>query len=66
MRVQIDTGLCTGHGQCEANAPEVFALDDRGFAVTPDAELPAGLAEEARFGAQACPERAITVHVDER
>ena len=28
MRIVVDLGLCQGHGVCESEAPEVFALSD--------------------------------------
>ena len=27
MRVEVDLDLCQGHGMCELEAPDVFALD---------------------------------------
>lgn len=61
MRVEVDSGKCSGHGQCNAIAPEVYDLDDDGYCLINDPEVPAGLEEAARDGAQACPELAITV-----
>lgn len=61
MKVRIDKNLCSGHAQCAANAPDVFDLDDLGYALALDGEVPAGKEEEARAGAAACPERAITI-----
>jgi NAD(P)-dependent dehydrogenase (short-subunit alcohol dehydrogenase family) len=42
--------------------PELFQIDDSGYALRPELEVPAGAEEVAREGAAACPERAITVH----
>lgn len=61
MRVAVDMDKCSGHGQCNAIAPEVYDLDDGGYCLIPDPEVPAGHEEAARDGAQACPELAITV-----
>lgn len=61
MKIAIDTSLCSGHARCAATAPEVFQLDDSGYALPFDGEVPAHLEEKAREGAFACPERAITV-----
>ncbi|OKI00846.1 ferredoxin [Streptomyces sp. CB02923] len=61
MRIDIDTSVCIGSGQCALTAPEVFTQDDDGFsALLPGREDGAGdpLAREA---ARACPVRAITV-----
>jgi len=64
MRYRVDTAKCSGHARCVAVAPEVFHLDDNGYNVTEDGNLPPGLEEQARRGAQACPERAITIIED--
>ncbi|MGV0794442.1 ferredoxin, partial [Mycolicibacterium sp. XJ1819] len=61
VRVRIDPAKCTGHGQCAANAPEVYELDDLGYAVPMDGPVPDGLEAQAKLGAGACPERAIAV-----
>jgi ferredoxin len=61
MKITIDTKLCSGHARCAAAAPELFELDDSGYALPLDGEVPAGHEQEAREGAWACPERAITV-----
>jgi ferredoxin len=62
VKISIDTALCSGHARCAATAPDVFELDDDGYALPFDGEVPAGLEEQAREGAMACPERAITIH----
>jgi ferredoxin len=62
MRIQLDQEKCQGHSRCYALAPEVFDVDDEGFAVVLiDGELPPGLEEKAALAAANCPERAITV-----
>ncbi|ADP80529.1 putative ferredoxin protein [Pseudofrankia inefficax] len=64
MKVAVDGAKCTGHARCQATAPEVFALDELGYAVPGEREIAAGAEAEARRGASACPERAITVWGD--
>ena len=61
MRATVDTTKCVGHARCNATAPEVYDLDDDGYVVAPDGEVPAVLEGQARQGADACPERALTV-----
>lgn len=61
MKISIDTGTCSGHARCAATAPDVFELDDSGYALPFDGEVPAGLEDHAREGVYACPERAITL-----
>ncbi len=62
MRVRVDPDQCQGHGLCQMTAPEVFALQEEdGHAYALREEVGADLAQAAREGADACPERAITV-----
>lgn len=61
MRIHVDTDRCSGHARCRALAPDVYELDELGYNVTPVTEVAPGLEEAARRGADACPERAITI-----
>ena len=61
MRATVDSTKCVGHARCNARAPEVYDLDDDGYVVAADGEVPPTLEEQARAGADACPERALTV-----
>ncbi|MGW1549339.1 ferredoxin [Streptomyces sp. NPDC002346] len=61
MRINIDTDVCIGSGQCVLAAPKVFTQDDDGFSeLLPDHEDGAAgpLVWEA---ARACPVQAITI-----
>jgi ferredoxin len=66
MRIQVDTERCTGHALCATYAPDVFVLDDLGFNRTPSTDVAPDLADQARRGASACPEQAITIEEDPR
>ncbi|GGL13773.1 ferredoxin [Nocardia jinanensis] len=62
MKVSIDSKACVGHGLCFMNAPDVFVYDDDGFGqVAGDGSVDESQREQARAGAYACPERAVTV-----
>ncbi|MET7568421.1 ferredoxin [Streptomyces sp. NPDC005492] len=61
MKITIDSALCSGHARCAAAAPEVFKLDDDGYALPFDGEVAPELQQAARDGESACPERAVTV-----
>ena len=61
MKLTIDTTKCSGHARCAAAAPDVFELDDNGYALPFTGEVPAEAEPEARDGALACPERAISL-----
>jgi ferredoxin len=62
MRITYDRQACQGHNRCYLLAPEVFDVDDEGYAVLRiDGEVPAELEEKARLAADNCPEYAITI-----
>ncbi|MEC7923764.1 MAG: ferredoxin [Actinomycetota bacterium] len=60
MKIVYNQWACQGHGRCFELAPELFKLDDEGFAILLIAgELPSELEDKARQVAQRCPEYAI-------
>jgi ferredoxin len=62
VKVQIDAGLCQGHGRCYDLAPGLFSDDEEGYGqVLADGVVPAGLQDDARRAALNCPEHAIGV-----
>ncbi len=61
MKVQVDREKCQGHNLCNMNCPEVYKIDAEGYSFVETAEVAKELEEKARRGAEACPEKAITV-----
>jgi len=62
MRVWVDEDTCQGHSRCYALAPELFDVDDEGFAhVVIDGDVPAELEQKAVLAVANCPEHAIKV-----
>jgi ferredoxin len=61
MKLVLDDAACVGHGRCYALAPDVFEPDDMGHCILRHEEVPDELADQARTGAQACPEDALTI-----
>jgi ferredoxin len=61
LYVAVDARKCCGYTTCASTAPEIFQLDDGGFAYVTDDRVPLGLEAEAMAGANSCPERAIYV-----
>jgi ferredoxin len=62
MRLTLDRDACQGHNRCYLLAPELFDVDDEGYAVLiGDGTVPEGLEEKARLAVDNCPEFAITV-----
>ena len=51
--------LCEAHGVCAELLPELVRLDDWGFPVITDADVPAGLRGEAAAVARLCPRLAL-------
>jgi ferredoxin len=62
MRLTLDRSACQGHNRCYLLAPELFDVDDEGYAVlVGDGTVPEGLEDKARLAVDNCPEFAITV-----
>lgn len=61
MKVQVNSDKCQGHARCSEICPEVFQLDDQGYAFVKVKSVPVELYEQAAKAAAACPERAILV-----
>ncbi|MEI7747197.1 MAG: ferredoxin [Actinomycetota bacterium] len=61
MRIQVDAERCQGHNRCFGISPELFDVDDDGFAsVLGDGEVPPGLEDKAEMAILNCPEFAIS------
>ncbi|MEZ5349399.1 MAG: ferredoxin [Microthrixaceae bacterium] len=62
MRIEYDRDACQGHNRCYLLAPEVFDVDDEGYAVLRiTGEIPSELEEKTKLAVDNCPEYAITV-----
>ena len=61
MKVIVDRTRCQGHARCYAIAPTLFDLDDEGYILPGDIDVPAEMEALARRGVRACPERALTL-----
>jgi len=60
MRITFDRDACQGHNRCYLLAPELFDVDDDGYAVPlVEGELPPELEAKAQLAADNCPEYAI-------
>jgi ferredoxin len=59
LRVEVDSDRCQGHARCWSICPEVFSLDDDGYAFVRDAAVPSEFEESVAKAAATCPERAI-------
>jgi ferredoxin len=59
MRLSIDPIACEAHGLCAELLPEVFELDDWGYPVLAEGELPPSLERLARRAVSVCPTLAL-------
>jgi ferredoxin len=59
-RISVDRAACKLHGECTAQAPEIFSLDAAGE-LTYREEIDAAEADAAEDAAFLCPTQAITV-----
>ena len=62
MKIIYDRSLCCGHNRCYSLAPEIWDVDDEGYAILRlEGDLPADLEEKAQLTADNCPEFAIKI-----
>ena len=61
MKVSIDLSKCSGHARCYAVDAEIFQIDESGYALAAEVEVPPGEEEKARLAVDSCPERAISL-----
>ena len=65
MKVKVDQEKCQGHNRCYAIAPELFDVDDLGFATEAnDGVVPEALEDQVRAAVANCPEFAISIPED--
>ena len=64
LYVKVIDEKCCGYTVCADVCPEVYKLDDQGFAYVDDALVPEGLEDKARAGAKACPEAALVISTE--
>ena len=61
MKAFVDQAKCTGHARCFEVDEKLFQIDDLGYALRSEFEVPTDAEDSAREGAAACPERAISL-----
>lgn len=59
--VSIDWRRCRGHGVCSAALGELISLDETGYPVVANAELPDDLNAAGRMAQMTCPAAALRV-----
>ena len=58
-RLRVDPIACDGRRFCAEILPELIALDDWGFPIVSDDDVPGGLLDEAREAVRVCPKLAL-------
>lgn len=62
MKVRVDPEKCQGHNRCYSLAPELFVVDDYGYASeAEDGVVPPELVEKAKLAQANCPEHAVII-----
>lgn len=61
LTVHLNRTKCAGHALCAHYGPDVYQLDETGYCATDGVDVPPEFARQAKLGARACPERAITL-----
>lgn len=62
MKITVIADKCQGHNRCYVLAPELFDVDDYGYATAAnDGNVPAGSEERANLAIANCPEHAIEI-----
>lgn len=59
VQLRVNPITCAAFGFCAEYAPELFALDEWGYAWPHSREVPVALEHLAREAAELCPKRAI-------
>jgi ferredoxin len=63
-RVVVDADLCQGHGVCEGEAPEVFAVSKKGELTVRAERPPEGQRAAVEAAVRYCPTHALSIQED--
>ena len=61
MKLRVNPMTCDGHGLCAELLPELIRLDDWGYPILEDQEVPRPLEAHARRAVAACPTLALAL-----
>jgi ferredoxin len=59
VKLRVNPIACAGHGLCAELVPELVSLDEWGFPIVGDEEVPRGLEHHAKRAVAACPTLAL-------
>jgi ferredoxin len=63
-RLRVNPIACDAHGLCAELLPELIRLDDWGYPIIEQADVPADLLDLAYRAVNACPTLALLLEVD--
>ena len=63
-RLRVNPIMCEAHGMCAELQPELIRLDDWGYPIIDEAQVPTELLDLARKAADACPTLALLLEED--
>jgi ferredoxin len=61
VRLRVDPIACDAFGYCAELVPELVTLDDWGYPIVVDRDIPPALLAAVRSAVAACPRRALTL-----
>ena len=64
MRIVVDRDLCQGHGVCESEAPDVFAVPRNGQVDVRDESPPEEQRAKVAMAVKYCPTHALKIVED--
>ena len=65
-RLRVNPIACDGHGLCAELLPELIRLDDWGYPIIEQADVPVDLLDLAYRAVNACPTLALLLEADRR
>lgn len=63
-RLRVNPIMCEAHGMCAELLPELIRLDDWGYPIIDEAQVPGDLLDLARKAVDACPTLALLLEED--
>jgi ferredoxin len=63
-RLRVNPIMCEAHGMCAELLPELIRLDDWGYPIIDEAQVPPDLLDLARKAVDACPTLALLLEDD--
>ncbi len=64
VRLRVNPIACDGHGFCAELLPELIRLDDWGYPIIEQSDVPPNLVELARKAVETCPTLALLLEGD--